>query len=133
MRRFRLQIIALLAVLGVLVSGGSWAGAQYLCHMTGRVVSECCCDAAGPAHRPLSLQQARAANCCERIAHEACRSATSSADVSNAVVGPALVAVLPPFSYTPPAAQLVELTPAWARGPPAAGPPLFLAHCALLI
>ena len=133
MRRVALHLITLLALLAILVSGGAAAGTQYLCHMTGRVVATCCCASEGPPHAARAAQQVRAADCCERIAAAAPASASDSHDVSSSLPGAPLAAILPPYGYAPLAAQITGVGARSARAPPAAGPPLFVVHCALLI
>lgn len=133
MRAAALHLITLLALLAVLVSGGAAAGTQYLCHMTGRVVATCCCATEGPPRAARASQQARPADCCERIAATASASAAGTHDVSSSLPGAPLLAILPPYGYAPLAAQIVGVGARSARAPPAAGLPLFVAHCALLI
>ncbi|HEY4104016.1 MAG TPA: hypothetical protein VGM44_08995 [Polyangiaceae bacterium] len=133
MRGLRLQIIALLAVLAVLVSAGSALGAEYVCHMTGRVVSDCCCATESASPVAPASQQARPADCCERIPVTARPSAIDTRDLSRVTAGPSLLVVLPRYEYAALSAPLVGAAPRSARAPPIAGPPLFVAHCALLI
>jgi hypothetical protein len=133
MRRLRLQIIALLAVVAVLVSGGAAASTHYLCHMTGRVVASCCCATESPSRATRAPQQARPADCCEKIVTAARSGATGMRALFDGISGPSWVATLPPDVYAPLAAQIADVAVRSARAPPAAGPALFIAHCAFLI
>jgi hypothetical protein len=132
MRGVRLQLVTLLAVLAMLVSGGATAGAQYLCHMSGRVVATCCCGTVGPPAL-RSVQQARPVDCCERIVTPARAALIEAQDLASHVPGPTLVAVLSPADYAPLAAQIARTSVRSARAPPRPGSPLFVMHCALLI
>jgi hypothetical protein len=133
MRAVHLQLIALLAAVAVLFSSGASARTQYLCRVTGVVLADCCCAVAGPARAAHRVQQARPADCCDRIVTAARSGATGTRDASRSIAGAALAAVLPPHVYAPPTAELIALAVRSTRAPPAVGPPLFVAHCALLI
>ena len=133
MRAVRLQLIALLAAVAVLLSSGVSARTQYLCHMSGLLVGDCCCAEEGPAHPTYHEQRARAADCCERMVTAARSGATGTRDVLKTVAFTALTAVLPRPDIPRPPAELVALAARPARARRALGPPLFVAHCAFLI
>ncbi|HTA89649.1 MAG TPA: hypothetical protein VK745_08745 [Polyangiaceae bacterium] len=133
MRRLRLQILALLAVVAVLVSSGAAASTHYLCRMTGRVVATCCCASEGSSRATHAPQQARPADCCEKIVTAARAGMTSTRAWFDGISGPSLVATLPPYGYAPLNAQIVGMPVRSARAPPAGRPALFIVHCAFLI
>jgi hypothetical protein len=126
-------MIAWLAVVALLVSSGAAASTRYLCRMTGRVVATCCCATEGSSRATRAPQQARPADCCEKIVTAARSGATGIRAQFDGISGPSWVATLPPYAYAPLTAQLVGVPVRSARAPPAAGPPLFIAHCAFLI
>ena len=133
MRAVRLQLIALLAAVAVLLSSGVSARTQYLCHMSGLLVADCCCAEVAPSHRAHHEQRARAADCCERIVTAARSGATGTRDALKTVAFTALAAALPRPDIPAPTAELVACAARPARARPALGPPLFVAHCAFLI
>ncbi|MEO7033787.1 MAG: hypothetical protein ABI548_07885 [Polyangiaceae bacterium] len=134
MRAVRLRIIALLAAVLVLMSGAASARTQYVCHMTGRVVGACCCaSAASPLTATHLTARLRAADCCQRIVTAGRAAVTATHAVWNSVAAAPLLAVLPAYVSVQPAARVIGLTPRSSRAPPRRGPPLFVAHCALLI
>ena len=131
MRAVRARIFALLAALVLLLPGGASARTQYYCQMLGRVVASCCCETATARQAPGAPQELQAADCCQRISAST-RSASLGA--REAFQGIAL-AVLPnalsiAFARCPQGdtGTCTELT----QAPLAIGPPLFVAHCALL-
>lgn len=131
MRRFRLQIIALFAVLAILLSGAAAAQIRYRCLMSGRIFDACCCSKAGvpPAgNRPVEV---RAPGCCEKVVSAARAGATATLDVEQSL--PATVAASVPFRIDPLPRPSVETHVVWRdRAPPAIGPPLFIKHCSFL-
>ena len=133
MRAVRLQLIALLAAVAVLFSSGASARTQYLCRITGLVLADCCCAVDGPVRPSRHGQQARAADCCERIVTAARSGATGTRDALKTATSAALAADLPRHDYSAPTAELVALAVRSTRAPASVGPPLFVAHCALLI
>lgn len=125
--------MALLAAVAVLFSSGASGRTQYLCHLTGRVLTDCCCAAEAPQRAPR-VQQLRATDCCDRLVTAARSGATGIRDAVSRVPGAALVAVLPWQPPPPPLpSEQVALVFHATRAPPAVGPPLFVAHCAFLI
>jgi hypothetical protein len=124
--RLQLLLTALL-LLGVLVVADR---SHYVCKMMGRAVAQCCC--AG-AHEPRIERAvaARSPDCCELIA------ASKQPFAAQAAPPPSLplpLATLLPVDALPtPAFQLLDAPRPSARAPPALGPPLFIAHCTLLI
>jgi hypothetical protein len=103
--------------------------------MIGRVVDECCCaDDAGPQpphqdHGPA----ASAPGCCERLISPAQPTLVQLRDGAPGMPTADVVAFLPVPEAPSPTFRVVDSTTAVARAPPAIGPPLFIAHCALLI
>ena len=131
MRHFRLQIIALLAVLAILMSGAAAAQTRYRCLMSGRIFEACCCADAGlpsAAHRPVEV---RAQDCCERVISAARPGATATLDVEQVL--PAAFDATVPFRMDLLPRPAREPLVIWRdRAPPGVGPPLFIKHCSLL-
>ena len=133
MRVVRARIFALLAALVLLLPGGASARTLYYCQMMGRVVASCCCDSATASQAPSAAPQAQAADCCRRIS-----TATRSASLGTREAFRGVAAVALPITI--PAAfrlarQSVDTGSSCAestQAPLAIGPPLFVAHCALL-
>jgi hypothetical protein len=116
----------------VLLATAASARSRYFCKMMGEAVAECCCGAAERASESTGVT-ARAPDCCERIgAAKGTAVAVDQATTPNVLSAP-LVATLPAFEYPAPEFRLTSSAPSFARAPPGAGPPLFIAHCALLI
>jgi hypothetical protein len=131
MRAIPARILALLAALVLLLPGGASARTQYYCQMMGRVVASCCCETEAVSQAPRTPQQLRSADCCQRIS--ASRSASlGTREVVPSVPTQALLATLPaplrPKAQTEARGTCAEVT----QAPLAIGPPLFVAHCALL-
>ncbi len=125
-------MFALLAALVMLLPSAASAHAEYYCRMMGRVVGAASCanEAAGRAVGPAS--ELRLADCCQRL-----KSATGTASLGTREVAPDLVAAChasapsPSFELGAPSGRR-SLCAAATQAPLAIGPPLFLAHCALL-
>jgi hypothetical protein len=99
--------------------------------MMGQVLPECCC-AEAHAKPDASATSVRPVGCCERIAPSKHTGVASIRERALSVSPAALLAVLPSFHHAAPGARVEVALPALARAPPAIGPPLFIAHCALL-
>ena len=132
MRTLRAQLIAALTVVAVLLPGSAFARTQYFCRMMNRVVATCCCEGADRHEEETSIPEVRATDCCQKIAagSQSVVAAVSNSDFS---VPPAAVvdASMPTVLIAPANFQFVAPS-IQARAPPAIGPPLFIAHCALL-
>jgi len=131
MRRFRLQLMALFAVLAILMSGAAAAQTRYRCLMSGRIFETCCCAEAGRAPAAHRQVEARVPDCCEPVVSAAHAGATATLDVEQVFAAafdatvPIRIDVLPR-----PAGERLVI---WRdRGPPGVGPPLFIKHCSLL-
>jgi hypothetical protein len=129
MRVIRTQFLALLAAIFVASSAPSLVRTSYLCHMTGRLYTSCCCGS--ERAREASGAQMKQQGCCTLIRSEhvaAPSTATPLHYVSPAVPAAALrlttriVPVADDSCYVP-------TTPE----PHPTGPPKFLAHCTFLI
>jgi hypothetical protein len=131
MRAVRARIFALLAALVLLLPGGASARTQYYCQMLGRVVASCCCETAAASQAPGAVQELQAADCCQRISSST-RSASLGArqalqGIAAAVLPSELASALGPCPRGD-TGTCTEVT----QAPLAIGPPLFVAHCALL-
>lgn len=135
MRPFRAHLHVLLAAFVVLLATTAANRAHYFCKMMGSVVEECCCadDSGPPEAHPEYGPAARAPGCCERLISPAQPTLVQLRDGAPGLPTAAVVALLPVPEALAPTFRVVDSTTAVARAPPAIGPPLFLAHCALLI
>jgi hypothetical protein len=140
----RTRILAVLAALLIGLSGGVAARAQYFCHMLGHVVPACCCggeQAALPGSSERSparaatddAPQVRGRACCELMPSAARATAPVTRDALLHVPGLALLTSAPGVVSRWQPERRVDGAPLQARERPVRGPPLFLAHCALLI
>jgi hypothetical protein len=131
-RSLVLRTIAWLAAAIVLLSDEAAPKTQYFCHMMGRVVASCCCAGEDGASKVECRAEARAPDCCERIESRKGHALPAAPEKATSGLSPVALSVLPECVPPPPrrapVARLRE-----ARAPPAVGPPLFLAHCAILI
>ena len=135
MHSLRNPLVTLLAALLVLLPGGASARTQYLCHVMGRVMPSCCCETEQQASDSSPDPQLRSEGCCEFISSPGHAAMPRTCEKATKLPGAAFVAVVPePLRVTPSAPQSPRATTVpQTRAPPALGPPLFLAHCALLI
>lgn len=133
MRPLRLQLIAVLTALAVLLPGSALARTKYFCRMMNRVVATCCCDSETSSSEDSSCgPQVQASDCCEKIT-TAARSATVRAKATAFSVPPAaLTATVPTSVYVFPKTVATLALPAHARAPPGVGPPLFILNCSFL-
>jgi hypothetical protein len=131
MRAVRARIFALLAALVLLLPGGASGRSQYYCQMLGRVVASCCCEMASASQAPGAAQELEAADCCQRISSSTRGASLSARDafqgIAAAVLPNALAVAFAPCPRGD-TGTCTELT----QAPLAIGPPLFVAHCALL-
>jgi hypothetical protein len=132
MRTLRAQLIAALTVVAVLLPGSAFARTQYFCRMMNRVVATCCCEGADRHEERSASPEVRATDCCQKIAAES-RSVAAAVSKTDFSVPAAVVVDAPtPLIPAAPASFAVVAPSIQARAPPAIGPPLFIAHCALL-
>jgi hypothetical protein len=135
MRPLRVQLIAVLTALAVLLPGSAIARTQFFCRMMNRVVATCCCDSDADTQSrddASSVPQVRASDCCEKIT-TAARSAAVRVLATDYSVPPAALTatVLTPVYVFPKTVATLTL-PAQARAPPGVGPPLFILNCSFL-
>lgn len=129
MRSFGAHLHVVLLALVVMLVAAASDRAHYFCRMMDRSMAQPCCA----PERSTSGPAAGAPDCCERIIAStnsilaAARDATPDLRVALAATVP------PPLEYPAPTSRLLVTNPTAARAPPAIGPPLFLAHCSLLI
>jgi len=129
--RFATRVLALLVALLVL-GGSAWGGEHYLCRMSGRVQSSCCCGAARANVGKSAQPGVRSEDCCERVAPgERTVVTTARAGVQPSELA-VLVGVVPEPQYLPPLPPAREVGVRPARGPPAPKQPLYAVHCAYL-
>ncbi len=133
------RLVALLVGLALILPGIAFGRFHYFCRMTGRVMDAPCCETDRSTERledstgVQRREEARAPDCCVRL-KAACTGVASSAPLSATVIPvAALVAVLATPVFTSTVASAIQARFGHARGPPPAGPPLFVAHCSLLI
>src|SRR6185369_13478523 len=132
MKALRAQLIAALTVVAVLLPGSAFARTQYFCRMMNRVVATCCCEGAERHEEQVAGPEVRATDCCQKITPE---SRSIAAGVSNTDFSVPVAAVVDAPRHCVHAAPLsfaIVAPSIQARAPPAIGPPLFIAHCALL-
>jgi hypothetical protein len=131
MRSLRAEFLALLAALMLLV-GTAYAGPQYLCRMSGRVLAGCCCASNQERQESTCEPTLVAGDCCERLAPRD-RSQVARGATGENVPPAALSAILSEPVYAFPVAVAARAVVEQSRGPPMVGPPIFVAHCAFLI
>ena len=132
MRRVRAQIFALLAALLLLLPGGVSAYAQYYCPMLGQVVESCCCKSQVAAQAARPSQRLEVADCCQRLSSASHAAPFGTHDALQGVATAALLFTLAaPQRVTPSLGARSACTES-TQAPLAIGPPLFVAHCALL-
>jgi hypothetical protein len=133
MRPLRVQLIALITALAVLLPGSAFARTQFFCRMMNRVVATCCCDTNANSADASCQPQVRATDCCEKVTTTA-RSATAARalDTDLSVPPALLTATVPVHVYVFPEAVGTLTRIAQARAPPGVGPPLFILNCSLL-
>ncbi|MGC4087758.1 MAG: hypothetical protein QM756_07645 [Polyangiaceae bacterium] len=126
--------IVLLAAFVALLWVAAFDRAPFFCRMMERAVPRCCCAAAKAFRTPSSEKTIEAPDCCERIAPATRATVAARSDSAAQLAGPLVaLSTLPSVAVALPAAQRSGAFPAMARAPPAIGPPLFIAHCSLLI
>jgi hypothetical protein len=131
MRRFRLQLTALFAVLAVLLSGGAAAHAQYRCRMSGRILEACCCAKVAAHAAQSGGTEARPADCCELVVTQARAAATQTFEETRKLPAATITAFPVLLTITPPQTFEDRLV-LRDRAPLAIGPPLFIKNCSLL-
>lgn len=132
MRAVAARLQLLLVALAVLLAATAADRAHYFCQMTGRAMADCCC-AGAPASAEDPPAAVRAPDCCQRLVPSNHPAVAASDDAAPAVLTATFVALPAWLEYPTRGFRLLETTPAAARAPPGLGPPLFLAHCSLLI
>jgi hypothetical protein len=132
MRVVPARIFALFAALIMLLPGAASARTQYYCSTMGRVMASCCCDTDTVSQAPSATQELQATDCCQRLTSANRSASPGTRDAVRGVLAPALLSTLPePFRLSPHSdtgSSCAEVT----QAPLAIGPPLFVAHCALL-
>ena len=129
MRIARTWLPLLITALLLALSGSALAAGQYFCHMTGRVVADCCC---APGADPGREQTVSPADCCERVRAQPRADIDRTLRAADGVPPAALVATLQEPKYVPPCSRCGKAVIHAGRGPPAAER-LFAVHCAFLI
>jgi hypothetical protein len=131
MRSLRAEFLALLAAL-MLLAGTAFAGPQYFCRMSGRVLADCCCASNQEQQESVGESTVVSGDCCERLAPRDRSQVTRSATGEN--VPPAALSVMlaePVYAF--PALAFASTIVEQSRGPPIVGPPIFVVKCAFLI
>jgi hypothetical protein len=134
MRSSRARLFALLATLVALLAAAAPARAHYFCHMRERVVAECCCPK-DPSHGDHGdgAASASAPDCCERLASVSRAAIATLHDAAADVPSATVVALAPAPESVPTLREATTVATAFARAPPAIGPPAFISYCRLLI
>jgi hypothetical protein len=133
MHSLRLRIVALLVGLATVLPGGAFVRPHYFCRMMDRVMAAPCCEAEREVRETRREDQISAPDCCVRVETSARDVAAAAREALAEVPVASLVATIAePFSV-PLAVGRSAPRRARARAPPSVGPPLFIAHCALLI
>jgi hypothetical protein len=132
MRSVAARLQLLLVALVVLLTAAASDRAHYFCNMMDRAMAECCC-AGAPDSAAEAGVAVRGTGCCERIVPSTHAVVAASQDAAPGVLATSLISLPPLLEYPTRSFRVLETTPAAARAPPAIGPPLFLAHCSLLI
>jgi hypothetical protein len=129
MRLARTWLPLLLTALLTALSGAALSAPHFLCHMTGRVVADCCCtaDAAPPCEPSVS-----AADCCERLNARPRADVDRTLCAADGIAPAALAATLEEPPYVGPRSRRENAVIHAGRGPPASQR-LFVVHCAFLI
>jgi len=123
-----------MTALALLVPAPLFARTQYVCHMIERVVTSRCCAGEHRSHDITPAPSVRSRDCCERIPAQAKSPVLGTFEQPQDLGAPACVGVPPETPYVVPIAAAAEVPRQVARAPPTpSGPPLFIAHCALLI
>jgi len=133
LRSVRIRIVTLLVGLVLVLPSTAFGRAHYLCRMMDRVVASPCCADDRDEDQIQEQQQARAPDCCVRIAPSARAVAPSVRAAAVLVPGAALAAIAGEPTYVPARGRDLGAATPQARAPPPLGPPLFLTHCSLLI
>ena len=133
MRSVAARLQLLLVALVVLLAAAASDRAHYFCKMMDRAMAECCCAGAANSAEEAGAAAVRGTDCCERLVPSTHAVVAASHDVTPGVFTASFVSLPPWFEYPTRTLRVLETTPAAARAPPAIGPPLFLAHCSLLI
>ena len=132
MRFLRLPMLTLIAALAILLPSGALARTHYFCHMAEKVMPSCCCAEQPAPHDAEQPAQARTPDCCERLVSPERAGTRGVDDAALHVPTAALAIVIEPYLAPRLESGRVGLAPRGGRGPPGAGPPLFIVHCALL-
>jgi hypothetical protein len=133
MRAVRARIFALLAALLMLLPGGAWARTQFYCPMMGHIVASCCDETDALSQAPSAAPQLRVADCCQRLSSSNQGASLGTHEAFQEVAAAALPSTRPPsFGLSPREGDTGSSCAEATQAPLAIGPPLFVAHCALL-
>jgi hypothetical protein len=131
MRSALVRFLVVLAALLVL-PGSAWGRDHYLCHMTGRVLSTCCCATEDASEDRSGEPSVRSADCCEKLrSGDGAKAINKQASVQK-IEPAALTGVVPEPLYLAPHAPVRQSVVRQGRGPPTPKRPLFAVHCAYL-
>jgi hypothetical protein len=127
--RLQLLFVALVVLLAATASDR----AHYFCKMMDRAMAECCCAGAPASAEDAAKLAVQAPHCCERLVPSNHPVVAASDEAAPSSLTASSVALPPWLEYPTQVSRVLAARPAAARAPPALGPPLFLAHCSLLI
>lgn len=133
MRAVAARLQLLLVALVVLSAATAADRAHYFCKMMGRAMAECCCAGAPASAEQTAAPAVRAPDCCQRLVPAKQPVVAASQDAVPALLSASFTSLRAWSEFPTHGFRVLVTTPAAARAPPALGPPLFLAHCTLLI
>jgi hypothetical protein len=128
------RLALFVAVFLLLMPGVAVGKARYFCARMERAVDRCCCPSASAAALPRAVRltaELEAADCCQRLEGASARALVAAPQTFSDVA----LALIEPVPGLPSARrESRDLPESWGRTErPSRGPPLFIAHCALLL
>lgn len=117
----------------MLLPGGTWARSHYYCPMMGRIVAACCDETDAASQAPSAAPQLQVADCCQRLSPANRSASLGTSEAYRGVAAAAIpITLWPSFEPSPRGDDTGSSCAEATQAPLAIGPPLFVAHCALL-
>lgn len=132
MHAVRARIFALLAAWVMLLPSGASAHTEYYCRMMGRIVAHSACGEELVAQPASAVRELQPADCCQRLSSASRNAALGTRAAVPGITTAALATVAQFFVTASPLLAVRGRCAEATQAPLAIGPPLFLAHCALL-
>lgn len=132
MHAVRARIFALLAAWVMLLPSGASAHTEYYCRMMGRIVAGSACGEELVAQPASAVRELQPADCCQRLLSASRNASLGTRAAVPSVTATALATVAPFIVPASPPLAAHGVCAEATQAPLAIGPPLFLAHCALL-